>query len=101
MKGLLIGGATLISIALGIWPRGATGSKPAWWRWLTISSMLALFVLALGIPTAGTFLSGAAVGQSRQDARFPVRGTVESVSSESLTLKDRSGRSETAMLLGM
>lgn len=101
MKGLLIGGATLLAIALGIWPRGATGQKPAWWRWLTIASIVTLFVLSLGIPTAGTFLSGADVAQSRQDARFPVRGIVESVGGEAITMKDRSGRAETAIMRGM
>lgn len=91
MKGLLIGGASILSIILGFWPVGASRQKPLWWRVLAITSMIALFVLALGIPTAGTFNDGARVAESRQGAVFPVRGTVVNVDGDVVNLTDRLG----------
>jgi heme exporter protein C len=101
MKGLLIGGATILSIVLGFWPGGTSRPKPAWWRWLTIASMLALFVLALGTPTAGSFKVGAKVAQSRENAVFPVRGTVESVEAGTIMLRDRMGDVQSVALAGV
>lgn len=100
MKGLLIGGATVLSIILGFWPGGTSRPKPTWWRMLTIASMLALFVLALGIPTAGSFKIGAAVAQSRENAYFPIRGIVESVETGAITMRDRMGDVQRVTLTG-
>jgi heme exporter protein C len=100
MKGLLIGGASILSIVLGFWPGGTSRQKPLWWRALAIASMLALFVLALGIPTAGSFKIGAAVAQSRDNAVFPIRGTVESIDGASATIRDRMNDVQTVGLTG-
>lgn len=101
MKGLLIGGATVLSIVFGIWPGGASHAKPTWWRWLAIASIVTLFVLALGIPTAGTFVAGAAVAQSRANALVPIRATIASVGNTAATLTDRAGRTEVVALDGV
>lgn len=100
MKGLLIGGATVLSIILGFWPGGTSRPKPTWWRALTMLSMLALFVLALGIPTGGSFKIGAAVAQSRDKAVFPVRGTIESIDGGSIMLRDRMNDVQSVSLAG-
>jgi heme exporter protein C len=89
---------------LGFWPNGTSKPKPAWWRWLAILSMIALVVLALGLPTGGTFGSAAAVGMSRgSTAVLPVRGTVVDMQPDQglLTLKDRSGRTQRVRLEGV
>lgn len=100
MKGLLIGGATVLSIILGFWPGGTSRQKPIWWRALTVLSIVLLFVLALGIPTAGSFKIGAAVAQSRENATFPVRGTVESVDEGAITMRDRMNDQQRVTLSG-
>jgi heme exporter protein C len=91
MKGLLIGGATVLSIILGFWPGGTTRPKPAWWRWLTIASMLVLFALALGTPTGGGFKAGAKIAQSRASATFPIRARVQSLDGDRATMRDQVG----------
>jgi heme exporter protein C len=98
MKGLLIGGATVLSIILGFWPGGTTRQKPLWWRALTILSMLVLCVLALGIPTGGSFKVGAKVGESRDNAVFPVRATVAAVGADAVTMRDRMGDEQQVVL---
>ena len=95
MKGLLIGGATVLSIILGFWPGGTSRPKPTWWRWLTMASLLALFGLALGIPTAGSYKVGAKVADGREGAVFPVRGIVEKADAAGFTLRDRMGDVQT------
>jgi heme exporter protein C len=101
MKGILIGGAILLSLALGFWPGGISKAKPAWWRWLTILSMLALTLLALGVPTGGSFGAAATVAMGRGDsAVVPVRGTVVGATPEAMQMRDRTERTETVSLAG-
>lgn len=89
MKFLIFGTAFVGSLLLGFWPGGLAGAKPAWWRWLTIVSCVALFGLALGLPTAGTFGGAAMVSVSRgADAVVPVRGEVVGAEAGRITLKD-------------
>lgn len=98
MKGLLIGGATILSIVLGFWPNGTRRAKPAWWRWMAMLSIVLLFALALGIPTAGTFNDGVMVAASREGATFPVRADVVRVVGSTAELKDRRGMEQAVKL---
>lgn len=102
MKFLIFGIAFVGSLLLGFWPGGVGGAKPAWWRWLTIISCVALIGLALGLPTAGTFGGASMVSVSRgSNAVVPIRGTVSQVGPESLTLTDIHDKSATVNLSGL
>lgn len=89
MKFLIFGIAFVGSLLLGFWPNGVGGQKPAWWRWLTITSCVALIGFALGLPTAGTFGGASMVSVSRgASAVVPIRGTITEMQGETLTLHD-------------
>ena len=96
MKGLLIGGATILSIVLGFWPGGLLRAKPAWWRWLTIVTMMATVVMAFGIPTGGDFPSATTVTMARGDQQpLPVFGTIaELPNATTIVLRDKLGNVE-------
>jgi heme exporter protein C len=103
MKGILIGGAITLSLILGFWPGGVSKAKPVWWRWLAMISMIVLFLLGLGIPTGGEFDAISVIAMSRGDeAVSPVRATVAELAADgrTVTLKDRTGRSEQVDLAG-
>ncbi|MBS1912625.1 MAG: cytochrome c biogenesis protein CcsA [Bacteroidetes bacterium] len=77
MKGLLIGGATVLGIVLGFWPAGLMKPKPAWWRWLAIATLAATVLLGLGVPTGGDFRSAIRTTMGRGDsAPLPVYASV-------------------------
>jgi heme exporter protein C len=96
MKALLIGGGVILGVILGFWPGGLSRAKPAWWRWLTIVSMLLLVYLALGIPTGGSFFSAITISMARNDnPTLPVMGDVVSLpdpSGPAILLKDGDGQ---------
>ena len=99
MKGLIIGSAFVFGLALGFWPGGLSGAKPAWWRWIAVVSMLLLIVLAFATPTGGTFVDAARVAIARNDdkAIVPIRGVVsdpQKPGSKEFTLRDRMGREQ-------
>lgn len=102
MKGLLIGGAVVLGLVLGLWPGGLLKPKPAWWRWMVIISTLATVVLALATPTGGDFGSATSVTMSRGDAlSMPVYGTIGEIAADgSLTLADRTGARERVLEAG-
>lgn len=96
MKGLLIGGGIVLGLILGFWPGGVSKPKPAWWRWLTIISMLALIFLALGTPTGGDFPTAMTMTMTQGDERpNPVYGTVaEKNGNDAIILEDTRGNRE-------
>lgn len=82
MKFLLITLGFGLALVLGFFPGGISRPRPAWWRWTVIISMVALFVLALGVPTAGTFTAAKMISMSKGDESIvPIMGTVTNVES--------------------
>ncbi|MEO5930838.1 MAG: cytochrome c biogenesis protein CcsA [Candidatus Kapaibacterium sp.] len=101
MKGLLIGGGVILGIVLGFWPGGLTKAKPAWWRWLTIISLLVLVYLSLGVPTGGTFFSARTISMVRtDDPKLPILGKIVTMPSGDgpMMLEDRQGTRGTAFV---
>ncbi|MEP7220585.1 MAG: cytochrome c biogenesis protein CcsA, partial [Bacteroidota bacterium] len=101
MKGLLIGGGVILGIVLGFWPGGLTKAKPAWWRWLTIISLLVLVYLSLGVPTGGTFFSARTISMVRtDDPKLPILGKIVTMPSGNgpMMLEDRQGTRGTAFV---
>lgn len=101
MKALLIGGGVILGIVLGFWPGGLTKAKPAWWRWLTIISMLVLVYLSLGVPTGGNFFAARTISMVRtDDPRLPILGRIVTMPSAGspMMLEDRQGTRAVAVV---
>ncbi|MBL0333217.1 MAG: cytochrome c biogenesis protein CcsA [Chlorobiota bacterium] len=100
MKGILIGGAFIISTCLGFLPNGISKAKPFWWKLLLIISGLLTILMGLGIQTGGSFVGVSMVAVGRESgAKTNLYAKVLSINDKEVTLIDNDSNIKTISFL--
>ncbi len=90
---IVMGIAIVAGIVLGFVPGGLAGRKPAWWRWLTMASMVLLVFLAFWLPTGGSFGGAAMVEVGRGEGAYvPVLMEITGTEGTTIVGRDMTGK---------